>query len=120
MAAVSASAPAVHPQHRGIQIDQPQQHADQQQGQTGRVLISLEPTCEVTLRLLAPPTRRLMLLHVGTVKTGSTSLQAYLSQHQQVLAEAGWRYLSAPGRRIAGIWPPVASPSTTSATSCCG
>ena len=35
---------------------------------------------------------------MGTVKTGSTSLQAYLSQHQQALAEAGWRYLSAPGQ----------------------
>ena len=51
----------------------------------------------VTLRLLSPQSRRL-LLHVGTVKTGSTSLQAYMSEHQQALAEAGWCYLPAPGR----------------------
>ena len=35
---------------------------------------------------------------MGTVKTGSTSLQAYLSQHQQALSEVGWHYLSAPGQ----------------------
>ena len=51
----------------------------------------------VNLRLLAPQSRRL-LLHVGTVKTGSTSLQAYLSEHQQALAEAGWCYLPSAGR----------------------
>ena len=51
----------------------------------------------VNLRLLAPQSRRLVL-HVGTVKTGSTSLQAYLSEHQQALAEAGWCYLPSAGR----------------------
>ena len=51
----------------------------------------------VNLRPLAPQSRRL-LLHVGTVKTGSTSLQAYLSEHQAALAEAGWCYLPAVGR----------------------
>ena len=51
----------------------------------------------VNLRLLALQSRRL-LLHVGTVKTGSTSLQAYLSEHQQALAEAGWCYLPSAGR----------------------
>ena len=51
----------------------------------------------VNLRPLAPQSRRL-LLHVGTVKTGSTSLQAYLSEHQQALAQAGWCYLPAVGR----------------------
>jgi hypothetical protein len=35
---------------------------------------------------------------VGTVKTGSTSLQAYLVQHQHALTEAGWCYLPSPGR----------------------
>ena len=38
------------------------------------------------------------MLHVGTVKTGSTSLQAYFAEHQQALAEAGWCYLPAAGR----------------------
>ncbi len=38
------------------------------------------------------------MLHVGTVKTGSTSLQAYFAEHQQALAEAGWCYLPAVGR----------------------
>ena len=42
---------------------------------------------------------RPVLLHVGTVKTGSTSLQAYLQQQQSWLAEQGWAYLAAPGRR---------------------
>ena len=51
----------------------------------------------VNLRLLAPQSRRL-LLHVGTVKTGSTSLQAYFAEHQQALAEVGWCYLPAAGR----------------------
>ena len=37
------------------------------------------------------------MLHVGTVKTGSTSLQAYFAEHQQALAEAGW-CLPAAGR----------------------
>ncbi|MEL0340724.1 MAG: hypothetical protein VXA52_11210, partial [Synechococcus sp.] len=46
---------------------------------------------------MAPQSRRLML-HVGTVKTGSTSLQAYFAEHQQALAEAGWCYLPAAGR----------------------
>ena len=38
------------------------------------------------------------MLHVGTVKTGSTSLQAYFAEHPQALAEAGWCYLPAAGR----------------------
>ena len=38
------------------------------------------------------------MLHVGTVKTGSTSLQAYFAEHQKALAEAGWCYLPAVGR----------------------
>lgn len=42
---------------------------------------------------------RPVLLHVGTVKTGSTSLQAYLQQQQPWLAAQGWAYLPAPGRR---------------------
>jgi len=42
---------------------------------------------------------RPVVLHVGTVKTGSTSLQAYLVRQQAWLNQHGWCYLPASGRR---------------------
>lgn len=36
--------------------------------------------------------RRRLILHAGTPKTGTTSLQRHLAAHRQTLADAGWWY----------------------------
>lgn len=42
---------------------------------------------------------RRAVLHVGTMKTGTSSIQKVLSDQGEPLAEAGWRYLGGPIRR---------------------
>lgn len=62
------------------------------------MLISLSRSSGRRLIPVQHPFRPLVL-HVGTVKTGSTSLQAYLMGQQSWLNQQGWCYLPAPGRR---------------------
>lgn len=46
-----------------------------------------------------------LTLHIGTGKTGTTSLQAFLRQNRPRLAEAGWLYPRSIGRHVHfGVW----------------
>jgi hypothetical protein len=42
--------------------------------------------------------RLALTLHIGTGKTGTSSLQAFLGQNRSRLADAGWLYPRSPGR----------------------
>ena len=42
--------------------------------------------------------KRRLILHAGTPKTGTTSLQRHLSDHREVLADNGWWYPPPSGR----------------------
>lgn len=47
--------------------------------------------------------RRRCILHMGTMKTGTTSIQAWLKHHQGWLSENGWVYPGWPMRDAASI-----------------
>ena len=67
---------------------------------TGRAAARRRPRAreDSTIAHRDPSKRLALTLHIGTGKTGTTSLQSFLRQNRPRLADAGWLYPRSPGR----------------------